>query len=598
MGIPPQSARAAVVAATLSACALSSQDGALELTGRATAAISVMSPADLASALAAATPGTSIVVVDGTYADAAFTLTGKRGTSAQPITIEAATVGGAIIAGTASFTITGSSYVTIRGLKFVNQKTAVTIVGSDHVELTQNRFQLAAQATAHQWVALNGALSTDTWIHHNEFGPRQDLGQMIALEGPASPPQVAQRTLIECNYFHDAAPQTMNGGETIRIGLSTLQRSSGYNTVQHNLFENCDSDAEVVSTKSSNNEIRFNTFRNNAAQVTARHGDANTYRGNFFLGDGTKAGVGGFRIYCADQKIYDNYFEKLTGTALDIAGAEYDPGPTSASFTAADMALHWRVYRALVTNNTLVDSGPLVIGGGHPIPPADSRVANNIVVGTRAPLYDEILTTNTVFEGNIGYGAALDSVPRTTAEISNLNPLLVTVAGLQKLSMTSPAIDSSVGTYAFVTEDMDGQPRNVDGKGNDVGADEYSTAPVVNAPLTPADVGIGAIGCGSPAAADAGPWAGDGGSAGGEGGGGPESGVEGGPPGVGEASAPNPGSGDGATTFDPPAGCACREGGARDSTGERTAACAIALAVALVAAGRRRRDSTGLASSR
>jgi poly(beta-D-mannuronate) lyase len=461
--LPPQCALAVVAAATLSACALSGQQGTFELVGRATDAISVATPTDLASALAAAAPGTDIVLVDGTYANAAFALTGRHGTAAQPITIEAATVGAAVIAGTASFRITGSSYVKIRGLKFVNQGTAVTIDGSDHVELTQNRFQLAAEATAHQWVALNGALSTDTFIHHNEFGPRQDLGQMIALEGPTSPPQVAQRTLIECNYFHDAAPQTMNGGETIRIGLSTLQRSSGYNTVQYNVFENCDSDAEVVSTKSSNNLVAFNTFRNNAAQVTARHGDSNTYRGNFFLGDGVKAGVGGFRIYCADQKIYDNYFEKLTGTALDIAGAEYDPGPTSATFTAADMALHWRVYRALVTNNTLVDSGPLVIGGGHPIPPADSRVANNIVVGTAGPLYDETLTTNTVFEGNFGYGATLDNVSRTSAEVRDVNPSLVTVAGMQKLSMTSPAIDSSVGTYAFVVDDMDGQPRDVDG---------------------------------------------------------------------------------------------------------------------------------------
>ncbi|MOA46127.1 hypothetical protein D3C78_1686040 [compost metagenome] len=58
--------------------------------------------------------------------------------------------------------------------------------------------------------------------------------------------------------------------------------------------------------------------------------------------------------------------------------------------------------------------------------------------------------------------------------------------GIQKLSASSPAIDAAVGTYAFVLADMDGQMRAT----ADVGADEYSGAPLLNRPLAADDVGL------------------------------------------------------------------------------------------------------------
>lgn len=47
-------------------------------------------------------------------------------------------------------------------------------------------------------------------------------------------------------------------------------------------------------------------------------------------------------------------------------------------------------------------------------------------------------------------------------------------------------IDAALGTYSYVTTDMDGQPRPI----KDIGADEYSMEPVMRAPLTSANVGI------------------------------------------------------------------------------------------------------------
>lgn len=270
--------------------------------------------------------------------------------------------------------------------------------------------------------------------------------------------------------------------------MSGLSLSDGFNLIQHNLFVNCDSDAEVVSVKSGRNAVRYNTFRSNAAQVTARHGHHNTFHGNFFFGDGKKPGVGGFRIYGNDHRIYNNYLERLTKDAIKIDSGDYDGRSDGRgnSPDAEELRLHWKVYRAQVVNNTVVNStSGIIIGGNKSYAPVDSKVANNIVKNTGGTLYNEEMRSNTVFAGNIGYGSMSDHYPRSAAEIALVDPLLKTVDGLQKLTQASPAINAAVGGYPFVTEDMDGQVRT----NRDIGADEYTTAALLLKPLTRTAVG-------------------------------------------------------------------------------------------------------------
>lgn len=456
------------------------------------AAVNVSTPAELVAAINNASAGTTIVLADGTYADTAFSVRGKSGTEASPITIQAAHQGRAVLTGSSSFTVDSSSYVTIQGLRFAQSSSAISAAvklnNADHVRLTRNTFALTQDQNpnGNKWVVIQGSRSHHNRIDHNEFGPRQDLGQMIAFQGSV----MSQYDVIEYNYFHDAAQQTANGGETIRVGLSGSSMTDGFATIQYNLFVNCDSDAEIVSVKSGHNTVRYNTFINNRGQVTSRHGHGNSFYGNFFFGDGVKSGVGGLRIYANDHKIYNNYFENLTGATLEIDGGDFDGGPDGANYTSGDLAKHWRVYRAQVTNNTIVNSRTgIVIGKSYTYAPVDSRVANNIVYNSTGILYNEVKATNTVFEGNIGYGAALDNVPRAVSEINGVDPRFTMVDGLQKLSFASPAIDAAAGSYPFVIDDMEGQPRSA----NDVGADEFSAMPAARGPLTPADVGPSAM---------------------------------------------------------------------------------------------------------
>lgn len=459
------------------------------------AVVRVVNPAELSAAIQNATAGVTIVLGDGVYADTAFVVSDKHGTADAPITIRAEHQGNAVITGSGSMTIVSSSYLVLDGLVFTNTgSSAVVLDSSNHVRVTRSKFALTEDGTTVKWLVLQGTNSHDNRIDHNEFGPRHDPGQTIAMDGDGST-EPSRHDVIEYNYFHDMGPKIANGMETIRVGLSGISQLDGFTTIQYNLFENCDGDPEFISVKTSHNTVRYNTFRNNDGQVTARHGNANAFYGNVFIGDGVKPGVGGFRIYGNDQKIYNNYFEKMTYFVLDINSGDFDGGPDAANYTRSDLSKHWRVYRAEVVHNTIVDSTTGIIVGRKyhaDKPPVDSVVANNIVRNTTGKLIDERLSSNTVFAGNIGFGSSLGNVPRTPAEIREVDPLFVTVNGLQKLSASSPAIDAAVGSSAYAADDMDGQARPV-GAASDVGADEYSAAPVLNHPLTAADVGPNAF---------------------------------------------------------------------------------------------------------
>jgi poly(beta-D-mannuronate) lyase len=49
--------------------------------------------------------------------------------------------------------------------------------------------------------------------------------------------------------------------------------SNSRTVVEHNLFQECNGEIEIVSSKSCENTYRYNTFLNCEGAVTLRHGD-------------------------------------------------------------------------------------------------------------------------------------------------------------------------------------------------------------------------------------------------------------------------------------------------------------------------------------
>ncbi|TVX94670.1 lyase [Paenibacillus agilis] len=468
-----------------------------------TEVVNVSTSAQLEKAIAQATAGTTIVLADGTYTGSkALQISGKHGTKNSPITIKAANQGQAIIAGAEVLQIVRSSHIVVEGLKFTNTGTAtrsiaVQLDGSNHIRVTRNTFAVPEMGKQLIWLEIKGKGSSDNRIDRNNFEGKRDSGPVIAYSGYNSGQikEISQRDVIEYNHFHKTSSTADNGNEAIRLGISKISLSSGHIKVQYNLFEDCNADKEVVSVKTGDNEVRYNTFKNNSGGLTARHGHTNKFYGNFFFGDGTKEALG-IRVYGNDHKIYNNYFQGITSQAIFLDNGDYDGGTDgkAPNHTEADLKKQWRVYRATVVNNTIVNSKVgITVGSTNTkkvYAPTGSWIANNIVANQTDILYHEASNTDTIFKGNIGFGSTLNNTSRGPSEIASINPAFTESERLQKLSANSPAINKAVSDIQLenrvkVEDDMDGQLRSQ----TDVGADEFSSTAISRKPLTESDVG-------------------------------------------------------------------------------------------------------------
>lgn len=433
---------------------------------------------ELADALESAQAGDRIVLADGEYEIGS--MSGRHGSADEPITVVAANRGQAVIT-EGQLEIEDCSYVTFEGLQWTNSDT-LKITSSNNVRLTRNHFRLTEEESL-KWVIIGGPDSHHNRLDHNLFEDKHQLGNFITIDG--SETEQSQHDRIDHNYFRDNGPRADNEMESIRVGQSAISRSNGYTVIELNLFEDCDGDPEIVSVKSNDNVVRYNTFRTSQGVLSHRHGNRGEFYGNFFLGGG-KDGAGGIRIYGQDHKIYNNYFEGLTGSGYDAA-LQIDGGDVD---TDGSLDSHFRVYRATVVHNTFVGNvSNIEIAANYELPPVDSVVADNLVTGAEGKLFNELKEPdNLTYAGNIAWptGSATVGLDVPDDAITVADPELSKQDTLYRIGADSPAVDAGTGGYEFVTDDMDGQDRS---GSPDVGADEYSTADVTRTPLTAADVG-------------------------------------------------------------------------------------------------------------
>src|SRR5579859_1379939 len=211
--------------------------------------IVVSSVEELSSAVRAAVAGSVIVVRNGFYTVDNPIHVNCNGSSEQPILIKAETIGGVEINGRAGFNLEGA-FVTVQGFNFTHAK---SIAISNRVRFTRNVVEL--KIAEGPYLTVDG---DDVEIDRNEFRNKSTVGQMIDVTGTNG--QVARNLWVHYNYFHDFHNVHKNGGETIRLGLSFLSRSTGNGTVEFNLFQRCMGENEIISSKSCGNKYRYNTF--------------------------------------------------------------------------------------------------------------------------------------------------------------------------------------------------------------------------------------------------------------------------------------------------------------------------------------------------
>jgi poly(beta-D-mannuronate) lyase len=346
--------------------------------------------AALPAALAGAGPGDCLELADGDYSVPVISRSGAAG---RPLVIRAARRGRAVV-NAGDLIVRGAAHLVIEGLLFTSDGN-IQIRDAQHVRLTRCRIRPREKPDL-DWVVVE--TSHHVRIDHNDFGPKEVVGNMVMLEGDQARKQVVQFNRIDHNHFHDIKFGGGNGWEAIRAGRSWLAPSRAFTVIEHNLFSNTGGDPEVVSIKSSDNVVRYNTMRASAGQFTLRHGNRNLVYGNHILGMGRER-AGGIRVYGADHRIFDNYVAGVRpGILLDAGSRPETDQPGTA---------HYRVYRAEVVNNTLVDAR-IQVGGSKALPPVDCLVANNRLQGGGIDLGG----LNTRYTGNLtaaGPGAAAAS---------------------------------------------------------------------------------------------------------------------------------------------------------------------------------------------
>jgi len=467
------------------------------------------------AAVSDARPGDVIEIADGVYDLGGALIVTQSGKEGLPITIRAKSRGKVELTGESHIVVRSASYVVIEGFIFtMTDGPAVLLEGSDNIRVSRNIFRLK-ETKQSQWLHITGnpkdplRRSHHNVIDRNLFEKKRQLGNFITLEGSKKPELlISQYDRIEKNHFKDIGPRVENVLEAIRIGSSEFTLARSHTVLEQNLFERCDGDPEVVSIKSCDNVIRHNTFFECLGVLSLRHGNHNTIEGNFFLGNGRRGtfldstgrtwqlGTGGVRFYGDSMTIVNNYFEGLTGRkwdgtiAMTSGNADYGMG--------LPLTKHYRSRWTVLAFNTLINNaahleigydGEGFQGNWWHLPPADITVANNIIIGasdTLINIYTEPI--NALWEGNyiypsddaIGMSRPIEKgVAMTYVDLERRDGFLRPAAG-------SVAVDGAAGNYPAISKDIEGQPR--EGK-RDAGADERSTAPVKNRPLTAKDVG-------------------------------------------------------------------------------------------------------------
>lgn len=421
------------------------------------AVVGVSDVPSLQAALDTARPGQRIVLAEGVHAAEKPIKITKSG-----VTVAAKNVGRTVFT-RGGFELGAVRDVTIEGFVFNGTSTMTVPVEAQATRITRNTYN-GDKSGASLTVSAN-----DVEVDHNTFSNRTNEGVYLQITGPNS--EIAQRTRVHHNYFYNHSFTGSNGGESIRLGYSHKQSKSAYAVIEYNLFEKANGDSEAISVKASDNTVRFNTIRDSKGYIVLRHGNRTTVEGNLLFGSG-------IRFHGNDHKVFNNYVQNTGDRAIVFGkGSETDSGPTSTS--------HDRPDRVTVAFNTLVGTGAVVDSDTGTYAPKDCVLANNIIQGSSSKLVDMMSGSSVKYEGNIVWGgtAGMPNGYRT------VDPKLVRDAnGLLRLASGSPAIETSAGTYSYVTRDFDLQSRS--GK-PDVGADEYNSS-AVRKPLTKADVGVSA----------------------------------------------------------------------------------------------------------
>lgn len=337
--------------------------------------------ASLQAAIAKAQPGDEIIMARGVWNDVEIVFEG-HGKKDNLIYLKAQEPGQVFIEGNSNLKIAGE-YLEVSGLVFRNGFTP----GREVVSFRINKSKLANNCRmtncviddftnperfdSDLWVAIYGK---NNRFDHNTLVGKGNQGVTLAVRMDTEESR-ENNHLIDHNYFGPRENLGSNGGETLRVGTSHYSLSYSNTRVEHNYFDRCDGEHEIISNKSCGSVFKDNVFNECIGTLTMRHGNETLVEGNYFLGNG-KANTGGIRVINETQTVINNYCYGLTGYRFRGALVVMNGVPNSP------LNRYFQVKDSRLDGNILIDCDHVQLCAGsdeeRSAIPLNSSMSNNI----------------------------------------------------------------------------------------------------------------------------------------------------------------------------------------------------------------------------
>lgn len=333
---------------------------------------------ELQTALSEAKPGDHIVMANGEWEDVQIKVT-ENGTESQPIKLSAETPGKVLLQGASNLQL-GADFIIVDGLYFVNgaspSKSVIHFAADEAVAnhcIVRNcvvkDFNKNQKNQQDLWVLFQGR---NNELDHCYLAGKSNKGPTVRvdLEGNQN---INNYHKITNNHFGPRPPKGGPSAETIQIGNSYTSMCPSYTLVANNLFEECNGEVEIISSKTNFNEFRNNVFFKSEGSLVTRHGNYCTVDGNYFIGDETESNVGGIRLIGTGHIVTNNYFYNLRGKEFRSPLAVMNGIPKSP------LNRYIQVTDVIVAYNSWINcTSPLQFGVGSNISQKDVLPASEI----------------------------------------------------------------------------------------------------------------------------------------------------------------------------------------------------------------------------
>lgn len=388
---------------------------------------------ELKAAIKIAQPGDNIVMANGVWRDAEIKFVAK-GEKGKPITLLAETSGKVTLEGQSCLKL-GGEYLVVKGLYFKNGYTPSKAVinfkkdkenFANHSRVTEcviENFSQPHRDKKDHWVEL--------WGRHNQLDHCYIAGK--SNDGPTvrvflkGNQHIKNYHQVNNNHFGPRPRKGGPRGETMQIGDSYSSMSPCHMSVRDNLFEACNGEVEVISSKTNFNEFTGNVFYKCEGSLVTRHGSYCKIDGNFFIGDGTP-NIGGIRLINSGHWVTNNYFFNLKGKQFRSPLAMMNGIPKSP------LNRYLQVTDAVVAYNTYINcESPWHFGVGSNVseaavlPKSEIRsarpdrciVANNLIYSEKGDPYPII--THDSIDGIIFRSNVINNNGTSHRSIQGLN---------------------------------------------------------------------------------------------------------------------------------------------------------------------------------